>query len=490
MEKTTRLPRPPIVSVLGHVDHGKTSLLDYIRKTSVAAREAGGITQSIGAFRVTTKNGKKITFIDTPGHEAFSQMRSRGARVADIVILVVAADDGVMPQTQESLGFIKEAEVPFIIAITKIDLPTAQPEKVKTQLAQNGVLLEGRGGDVVALEVSSKTGKGVEDLLEMISLVAELHGVSGDPKASPEAPIIETGLDPQRGPVVRTVVREGTLKIGDMIGAEGISAKVRGLFDENRKPIKEAGSGTPVEILGFSGLPPVGSVISVPGELQASTPRVAKAPARGWSASGGKIQGFPVVLKADTAGSLEAIIASLSGKVGILGASIGDIAEGDIVRASTIGAPIVGFNVKVGKDILALAEEEGVRIYTYKIIYELLSDVEKWAREKEELGQEKILGKAQIVAEFPHNKTRIAGCRVISGRVVRSDKLRLVRGSAERADKEEVLGTVFIKSLRRQKEEISKAEAGEEFGVFFEPQLDFKIGDVLESFAPPKEPAS
>lgn len=480
MEKTTRLPRPPIVSVLGHVDHGKTSLLDYIRKTSVAAREAGGITQSIGAFRVTTKNGKKITFIDTPGHEAFSQMRSRGARVADIVILVVAADDGVMPQTQESLGFIKEAEVPFIIAITKIDLPTAQPEKVKTQLAQNGVLLEGRGGDVVALEVSSKTGKGVEDLLEMISLVAELHGVSGDPKASPEAPIIETGLDPQRGPVVRTVVREGTLKIGDMIGAEGISAKVRGLFDENRKPIKEAGPGTPVEILGFSGLPPVGGTIGLPTEGKVATSKVAKA----------TIQGFPVVLKADTAGSLEAIIASLSGKVGILGASIGDIAEGDIVRASTIGAPIVGFNVKVGKDILALAEEEGVRIYTYKIIYELLSDVEKWAREKEELGQEKILGKAQIVAEFPHNKTRIAGCRVISGRVVRSDKLRLVRGSAERADKEEVLGTVFIKSLRRQKEEISKAEAGEEFGVFFEPQLDFKIGDVLESFAPPKEPAS
>lgn len=471
--ESKKTSRPPIVSVLGHVDHGKTSLLDSIRNTSVAAREAGGITQNIGAWQVTTKNGKKITFIDTPGHEAFSKMRSRGAHVADIVILVVAADDGVMPQTQESLKFIKEANVPFIVAITKVDLEAAQTEKVKTQLAQNGVLFEGRGGDVVTVEVSSKTGKGVDDLLEMISLVSELHGVSGDPQATLQAPIIETEIDARRGPTVRAVVREGTLKVGDMVGAESASVKVRGLFDEKQKPVKEAGPGTPVEILGFSSLPPVGATIGSPTEGTVATSKVARA----------KIEGFPVILKADTAGSLEAIIASLSGKVGVLDSGVGDVAEGDIVTALTGKAPVVGFNVKVPKDILAQAKEEGVYIYTYKIIYELLADCEKWAREKEELGAEKVLGKAQIVAEFPHNKNRIAGCKVLEGRIVRSDKLRLVRGL-------DVLGTVFIKSLRRQKEELSKVEVGEEFGVFFEPQLDFKVGDVLESFVPPKEPAS
>lgn len=468
MEKQHGNTRPPIVAVLGHVDHGKTSLLDKIRNTNLAAREAGGITQSIGAWQVKTPRGDKITFIDTPGHEAFAKMRARGAKVADIVILVVAADDGVMPQTAESLQYIKEAKVPFLVAITKVDLPGVSLEKVKTQLVNNGVMLEGLGGDVVAVEVSSVTGQGVEELLEMISLVAQMNDIKGDSGNFLEAPVVETLLDRRRGPVVRAIVRDGTLRTGDIIGADGISGRVRGLFDENRKPRDEATPGMPVEILGFEKLPPTGAVLKsvVKGVEENIVPQEK-------TIHGTK--GFPVILKADTAGSLEAIENKLPGTVGVKLSGTGDISESDVLLASITGSVIVGFNVRASKNLLKLTESEKVKIYTYKIIYELLSDIDKWLKEKEDQGQEKILGRAQVVAKFPHDKKNIAGCKILEGRILKSDKLVLIRDNKP-------VGNVYVKSLKKGKLDVDKAVVGEECGILFDPQLDFTMGDVLESW--------
>ncbi len=476
--------RPPIVVILGHVDHGKTSLLDKIRKTNVVVREAGGITQSIGAWQAKTSKGEKITFIDTPGHETFGKMRARGAKIADIAILVVAADDGVMPQTIESLQYIKEAQIPFLVAITKVDLKNADPGRVKSQLADNGVNLEGRGGDVVAVEVSSVTGKGIEDLLEMITLVSQMHEIKGSPGDDLQAPIIETLMHYRRGPVIRAVVRAGTLNVGDTIGSEGYSAKVRGLFNEIQKPITNANVGMPVEILGFSILPPVGAVLtqrSPQGKQAQDSVVTTSVPER----LAREVGGLPIILKTDTTGSLEAIQGQLkdplrqssseASNVGILTAQTGDISDSDVLLASTTGAIVVGFNVRVPKSLLKRAENEGIKIYTYKIIYELMSDIDKWVKEKESLGQEKILGRAQIAAEFPHDKKRIAGGAVGEGRITRSDKLRLVRAG-------EVVGNVRIVSLKKQKIDVDKVMAGDEFGMLFEPPLDFKIGDVLESW--------
>lgn len=466
MEKNTATTRPPIVAILGHVDHGKTSLLDKIRKTNVVSREAGGITQSIGVWQVDYK-GQKITFIDTPGHEAFGKMRSRGTAIADIAILVVAADDGVMPQTIESLQYIKEAKIPFLVAITKVDITGVEPEKVKAQLADNGILLEGRGGDVVAVEVSSVTGKGIDDLLEMILLVSQMHTVAGLPDDNLEAPVIEALMDSRRGPVVRVVVRAGTLNIGDKIGAEGYTAKVRGLFDEKQEFVKSAFPGMPVELLGFETLPPVGSVLTAASGVQNTVQQREKL--------NRNIEGLPIILKTDTAGSLEAIENKLTNAVGVKLANTGDISESDVLLASTTNAVIVGFNVRAPESLLKLAENEGIKIYTYKIIYELLADIDKWVKEKESLGQEKILGRAQIIAEFPHDKKRIAGAKVTEGRITKFDKLRLVRVG-------EVIGDVRSVSLKKQKLDVDKVSIGEEFGMLFEPQLDFKIGDVLESW--------
>lgn len=472
--------RPPIIAVLGHVDHGKTSLLDKIRNTQVAAREAGGITQSIGAWQTKTKEGRVLTFIDTPGHAAFNQMRSRGAKLADIAILVVAADDGLMPQTKESIQYLNEAKTPFVVAITKIDLPTALAESAKGSLAKEGVLLEGWGGDTPVVEVSSKTGKGIDDLLEVILLMADVQDIKADPEGEIEAVILETERDASRGPVVAGIVKNGTLKIGQDIGAEGIKARIRGLFDQDRKPVKEAPPGTPVEILGFADLPSVGSVVTS-GHLQELI--------RSQSGSRGQIakkrEGFWIILKADTAGSLEAVRGALGEKIGIITSSVGDVAEADVVLAVSTGStPIVCFNTRVSREIQKFADEEDIKIYNYKIIYELLEDVEKWQKELEEAQSEKILGKAQVLAQFPHEKeTRIAGCKVVSGRITKSDKLRLIRD-------EKPLGNVRILSLKKNKSEADSANINEEFGIYFVPQLDFRIGDTLEAFLPPKAPAN
>src|SRR3989344_486582 len=473
--------RPPIVSVLGHVDHGKTSLLDRIRNTSVASREAGGITQSIGAWMVTTKGGKKITFIDTPGHATFNAMRSRGAKVADLAILVVAADDAVMPQTKESLTHLREANTPFIVTITKIDLPSAQPEMVRGQLAQEGVYLEGRGGDVTAVEVSSVTGQGIEELLELITLTADLQEISADPEGPVEAVVIETERYSRRGPVVSCVVRNGTLKVGsDIVAESNIRTRVRGLFDEQGRSVKEAQPGLPIEILGFKHLPSVGSMLTT-GQVTL-TPSLGLVPApHHLSPITRKKQGFWIILKADTAGSLEAIQGQLGSKVGITFSGVGDIADSDIALAFSTRCPVIGFSVKVSKDIQKLADEENVKVYTYRIIYELLSDVEKWQKELEESQSEKIIGKAQVIAQFTHDKvSKIAGCRLLDGRITKTDKVRLVR-------EDKNLGNVRISSLKKQRQEVDKIDQiGEEFGTYFEPQMDFRVGDTFEAYIPPK----
>lgn len=472
--------RPPIVTVLGHVDHGKTTLLDRIRNTNIATREAGGITQNIGGWQVKTKTGKEITFIDTPGHEAFQKMRSRGAKLADLAVLVVAADDGVMPQTKESIKLIKEAKIPFIVAITKVDLPGAQPERVKTQLLAEEVLLEGYGGDTVSVEVSGKTGQGIEDLLEMVSLVSEVSGSGlvssslrkaegrlalSEAEGELEAPIIEAKLDRRKGVVVHAVVRDGELRVGQRISAGGLEARIRGLFDAFGKPLKEALPGAPVEILGFSELPEVGSVIT----RQSGAKRREEKARR--DAEG---EGLPIILKTDTTGSLEAIEGKLGNKVNILFSGLGDVSESDVLNARTGGGIIVGFNIRAGKELERRAEEEGVKIHIYRIIYELLDDVDIWIKEKEEKGKEKILGRAQVLAEFPHNKEKIAGCRMIEGRIVTSDRLRLIRDN-------QIVANMRAASLRKKKEKVEKVGEGEEFGIVFNPIIDFKVGDVVES---------
>lgn len=474
--------RPPIVAVLGHVDHGKTSLLDRIRNTSIVQTEAGGITQSIGAWMVTAKEGRRITFIDTPGHAAFNAMRSRGAKVADLAILVVAADDAVMPQTKESLAYLREANTPFIVAITKVDLPTAQSELVKGQLSQEGVFLEGRGGEVTAVEVSSVTGQGIEELLELIVLTADLQEIFADPDAPVEAVVVETRKDARRGSVVSCVVKNGTLTVGsDVTSEENVKARVRGLFDEQGKLVKEAQPGTPVEILGFAQLPVVGSVLTS-GRLTPS-PALTHITHHSLPVTRKK-EGFWIILKADTAGSLEAICGQLGSKVGTTVSGVGDVVDSDIALASSTRSPIVGFNVKASKDIQKLADEENVKVYTYRIIYELLSDVEKWQKELEEAQSEKVVGRAQVIAQFAHDKiSKIAGCRLLEGRMTKTDKVRLVR-------EDKSLGSVRISSLKKQRQEVDKIDQiGEEFGTYFEPQLDFTTGDTLEAYIPPKSPA-
>lgn len=474
MAENKNTSRPPIVAVLGHVDAGKTTLIDFIRRTNTASREVGRITQSIGAWQAKTKDGKTITFIDTPGHEAFNKMRLHGAKVADIGILVIAADDGIMPQTKESIKLLQETKTPFIVTITKIDLDHTNTEIVKSQLAQEGVLLEGQGGDTIAVEVSSITGKGIDELLEMISLLAEMHEITGDPKGNLETIVIETERDPRRGPVVSAIVKNGTLKVGQEVETDNTRTRVRGLFGEYRKPIGVALPATPVEILGFDQLPEIGTSITHTS-TQKKAAEQAEVQTQPPLRSRSKQEGLSIVLKADTAGSLQALQDKLKEQVIIIYSGIGDIIKSDVMISSTTNSPIIGFNVKISKEVKKTAEEEKVQLHTYQLIHELLKDINVWTKEKEESKKEKILGRASIIAQFPHNKTKIAGCKILEGKITKNDKLRLKR-------EDDILGDIRAISLKKQKGEIDKAESGEEFGIYFEPQLDFKIGDVIESY--------
>ncbi len=461
--------RTPIVVVLGHVDHGKTTLLDAIRKTNVTAREAGGITQKIAASLIQTADGKRITFIDTPGHALFWGMRARGTKYADIALLVVAADDGVAPQTKEALTIIRESEIPFIVTITKVDLPTASTETVLSQLEKEGVLFEKRGGDTPWVEVSSKTGKGITDLLDLINLISEVHEIKGDPNGELTAIALETSKD-KKGLLVTVVVIEGTLKVGQTVYAGKTPTKIKGLFDDLGKAVGEIKNGEPGQILGFSDLPLVGSTIKPrPYELEKGVTEV-KEESEGKINKAWPVPLVKIYLKAKTAGAMEALANNIPDGVYIVGSSVGDLTENDVFLAKAGGAEIFIFESKVASSVRKLAGTEGVKIQRFDVIYSLLEKLEEIVKS----GERKVLGKAQIVASFPFNSKKIAGSKILEGSIKKDDRLELQRNS-------KVIGSVRVKSLRKQKEEVSQVKQGEECGILFEPQLDFKLGDMLLS---------
>ncbi len=462
--------KPPVVTILGHVDHGKTTLLDYIRKTKLAAKEVGEITQTIGAYQIEFK-GKKITFIDTPGHAAFAKMRSRGARVADIVVLVVAADDGVMPQTLESIKIIKEAKVPFIVAINKIDLPGVSIDKVKTQLAENEVLVEGYGGKVVSVPLSAKTGEGVDQLLEMILLTAQLEELKADPEGELEAEVIEAKADKFCGPVATVIVKNGTLKKSNEIIAEGITAKVRLLKNEWGKAIEKALPADPGQILGFSALPAVGAIVrrlnEAPKEAVETATKIRpleKAEAK-----------LSIILKADVAGALEAILGCLPAEVQVAESGVGEVTESDVLLAKTLGVEIYTFNLPLRSGVAKLAETEGVKIKNFRIIYELLEDLEqRILKILEPTIDRQVLGKAEIIATFDIRGEKIAGARVLEGKINRANPVIVQRDS-------KIIAETKIASLKQQKQDINEAGVGIEFGVIFAGKVDFKVGDMILS---------
>jgi len=412
---------------------------------------------------VVTKEGKRITFIDTPGHAAFSQMRSRGAKVADIAILVVAADDGVQPQTKEALAFIKEAEIPFIVAVTKVDLATANVEAALGQLEKESVFFEKRGGEVPWVGVSAKTGIGMEELINLISLLAEVGGINGNPEAELEAVVIETSMG-KGGNLVSAVVRNGSITVGEILYFEGGSAKVRNLLSDHG-PIKKIMPGEAVQILGFETLPPVGSKLfsTVFDDKQEHIGKVSVG-----KLSKGEIGVF---IKAGNAGSLEAVLGGIPAGITVIESSVGDIFESDVLNAKASSAIyIFAFETGVSSNVGKLAEAEGIKISSFKIIYELFSALEELVKK----GKVEILGKAEIVGTFPFNNRRVAGSKVITGRIGKTDKLILMRGEKE-------LGTIKVVSMKKQKQEITLASQGEEFGMLFEPQFDFTKGDVILS---------
>jgi translation initiation factor IF-2 len=457
--------RSPIVTVLGHVDHGKTSLLDFIRKTSVTKKEAGGITQSIGASVVTAKDGSKITFIDTPGHAAFSSMRSRGAKVADIAILVVAGNDGVKPQTKEALEAILTANIPYIVAATKSDLPSFSLEKAQGELEALGVLFEGRGGDVPLIPVSSTKGDGIPHLLEMIALMSEMHEVQGDAEAELEAVIIETTKD-QRGAAASLVVRNGTLSVGDEIATDTTSAKVRGLFDATGVQVKKINPGEPGYVIGFETVPSVGSRVWHNKEGKQALVEVQRQALLPEELEGRHV----VIIKAKNTGALEAILTNIPKEIFVVSQGVGDITENDIFVAKAAKATIYAFEVKAKSGVGRLASTEGVRLEEFTIVYELFQRLE----ELSEKGKIEIMGKAQIIASFPYEGREVAGSKILQGSFTKSGAFVLTRNEKE-------LGKVRILSIRKGKNEVAEVKQGEECGIFFAPQLDFKVGDVLLS---------
>lgn len=498
---------PPIVVVLGHVDHGKTTLLDAIRKTEVAKREHGGITQKIGASTIfLSHEGKEraITFIDTPGHETFAKMRSRGATVADIALLIVSSLDGVMPQTKESIVAIRQANIPFIVVLTKADLPNKAVEKTKQQLLKEGVMLEGLGGDVPVIEVSGKTGHNVQALLELILLVFAMQAAAGQ-KGSHDllaAVVIESQLDQKAGPRATVVVKSGTLAVRDNIVADGVSGRVRTLLNDRGERITKVTVGDAVEVLGFEEVPAVGSTVAVrslrapqsnvagtsdvpldgaPPRLSSrrappSAPTLALPVSEGVTAHSLHAKEYPlsVILRADTAGCLEAIVHVLPQEVHIVSQKTGEPTESDVVLAKTTGAIILAFNVKTKASVIKLAKTEKVLLKHYAIIYELIKEVKDVVAGKKLVEEVTTLGTAKVLASFPYEKALVLGVAVFDGRIVKGDRVELKRGDA-------VIGESTIASLKQGKQTVSKVEKGQQAGVLLSPPLDFTIGDVLTS---------
>ncbi len=494
-------PRPPVVTIMGHVDHGKTSLLDAIRQTDVVAGEAGGITQHIGAYQVE-RDGHKITFIDTPGHAAFTAMRARGASVTDIVILVVAADDGVMPQTIEAINHAKAAKVPIIVAINKMDKSDADPQRVRTELLQHEVFVESMGGDVLDVEVSAIKGTNLDKLLETVLLQSEVLELKASPHRAAEGAVIEAKLDKGRGPVATVLVQSGTLKIGDIVVAGAAWGKVRALVNERAQQLKEAGPSTPVEVLGFQDAPEAGDRLAVvDSEARArevtdyrARQKREKALARNTAARGSleqmmsqlQVAGqkiFPLVIKGDVQGSVEAISQALEAlgtdevAVRIIHSGVGGITESDVTLATSSTAAIIGFNVRANKQAREIAERDGTEIRYYNIIYNLVDDVK--AAMSGLLSPERretMLGNAEILEIFDISKVgKIAGCRVTDGTVERGANVRLIRDNV-------VVHEGKLSTLKRFKDEVREVPAGQECGMAFEKYEDMRVGDVIECY--------
>ena len=495
-------PRAPVVTVMGHVDHGKTSLLDAIRSSNVVAGEAGGITQHIGAYQVTASSGAKITFIDTPGHAAFTAMRARGAKVTDIVVLVVAADDGVMPQTVEAIHHAKAAKVPIIVAINKIDKPDAKPERVRTDLLQHEIQVESMGGDVVDVEVSATKKQNIDKLLEMIGLQAEILDLKANPDRSAEGTVIEAKLDRGRGPVATVLVQRGTLHVGDLVVAGAEWGRVRALVSDPGDPIEMAGPSTPVEVLGFSGTPDAGDRLAVV-ENEARAREVTEYRARQKrekvaaratgmrgsleqmmaqaNASGRKE--FPLVVKADVQGSVEAIVGALEKlatdevAARVLHAGVGGISESDVTLAEASGVPIIAFNVRANKEAREAAERAGIEIRYYNIIYDLVDDVKRaMSGLLAPTLRESMLGNAQVLEIFNISKIgKIAGCKVTDGSVERGANVRLIRDNV-------VIHEGKLSQLKRFKDDVREVGAGMECGMAFENYQDMRQGDVIECY--------
>lgn len=493
-------PRPPVVTVMGHVDHGKTSLLDALRKASVVTGEAGGITQHIGAYQVTKDDGDKVTFIDTPGHAAFTSMRARGAKVTDIVILVVAADDGVMPQTVEAISHAKAADVPIVVAVNKIDKPEADPTRVKNELLQHEIISEDMGGDVQFVEVSAIAGTGLDELLESVLLQAELLDLKANPDRAAEGIVIESKLEKGRGAVATVLVQRGTLAVGDIFVVGEESGRVRALLDDQGESITIALPASPVEVLGAGGSPSAGDMFNVV-ETEAKAREIAEYRGRisreKRTASGNRttldqmmqqlkdteLKELPIVVKADVQGSAEAISQAVD-KLGtdevcgrVVHTAVGGITESDITLAAASNASILGFNVRANSQARNLADEQGVEIRYYNVIYDLVDDMK--AAMSGMLSpdlRETMLGNAEILEVFNVSKSgKVAGCKVTDGLVRRGARVRLIRDSV-------VIHEGELSSLRRFKDEVKEVNAGQECGMAFENYEDLKQGDVIECY--------
>ncbi|MBU6458790.1 MAG: translation initiation factor IF-2 [Bradyrhizobium sp.] len=501
-DSTDTEPRSPVVTVMGHVDHGKTSLLDALRHANVVSGEAGGITQHIGAYQVASPDGRKITFIDTPGHAAFTAMRARGAKVTDIVILVVAADDGVMPQTVEAINHAKAAKVPMIVAINKIDKPDARPERVRTELLQHEVQVESLGGEVVDVEVSAKNKTNLDRLLEMISLQAELLDLKTNAARPAEGTVIEAKLDRGRGPVATVLVQRGTLRVGDIVVAGAEMGRVRALISDKGETLEEAGPSVPVEVLGFNGPPEAGDRLAVvENEARARQVTSYRAHQKRENAAASisgmrgsleqmmsqlKTSGrkeFPLIVKADVQGSLEAILGSLE-KLGtdevaarILHAGVGGISESDVTLAEGFNAAILGFSVRANKEAAAAAKRNGIEIRYYNIIYDLVDDIKTaMSGLLAPTLRETMLGNAQILEVFNISKVgKVAGCRVTDGTVERGANVRLIRDNV-------VVHEGKLSTLKRFKDEVKEVASGQECGMAFENYGDMRVGDIIECY--------
>jgi len=493
------VPRPPVVTVMGHVDHGKTSLLDTIRKTNVASGESGGITQHIGAYHVQLDKGN-MTFLDTPGHEAFTSMRARGAKVTDIVILVVAANDGVMPQTIEAINHAKAAGVPIIVAINKSDLPDADPQKVKQELAQHDLAPEDWGGETICIEVSAKKGTNVKELLELVLLQAEMLELTANPSRPASGFVVEAKLDKGRGPVATLLVHSGTIKRGDVLLSGVHCGRVKAMLDDKGKSTKEGGPSMPVEVLGLSGTPEAGDVFSVVKDeataKQVVNIRMAKLQASEAGKTskvslddlferiqGGEIKELGIIIKGDVQGSVEALeghlvkLSTADVKLKVMHSAVGGITEGDVMLASASDAIIIGFNVRPDPKVRALAAQEGVDIRCYKVIYEVEDDIRQ-AMEGilAPIVEEKVLGRAEVRQIFKVSRIgTIAGSYVVDGKIVRSGKMRLLRDSV-------VIFDGRIAALKRFKDDAREVAAGFECGISLEGYNDIKVGDVFEAY--------